>query len=69
MVGKRETQPYEASGAKGRAAEGPRECGAKRTCGEMASCAEARFHFEQCRLDRLDGDADGIPCEALCEPR
>jgi endonuclease YncB( thermonuclease family) len=41
-------------------------CGAKRTCGEMASCDEARFYLTQCGLSRLDGDKDGTPCEALC---
>lgn len=41
-------------------------CGAKRTCGEMASCEEARFYLTQCGLSRLDGDKDGTPCEALC---
>ena len=44
--------------------EGP--CGAKRTCGEMTSCEEARFYLTQCGLSRLDGDKDGTPCEALC---
>lgn len=41
-------------------------CGAKRTCGEMASCEEARFYLTQCGLSRLDGDLDGTPCEAVC---
>lgn len=41
-------------------------CGAKRTCGEMASCEEARFYLTQCGLSRLDGDGDGRPCEAVC---
>lgn len=41
-------------------------CGTKRLCTEMTSCAEARFHFEQCGLSRLDGDRDGVPCERLC---
>ena len=41
-------------------------CGAKRTCGEMTSCAEARFYLNECGLSRLDGDKDGTPCEALC---
>ena len=41
-------------------------CGAKRTCGEMTSCAEARFHLETCGLSRLDGDNDGTPCESIC---
>ncbi len=31
-------------------------CGAKRTCGEMTSCAEARFYLNECGLSRLDGD-------------
>ncbi len=41
-------------------------CGAKRTCGEMTNCEEARFYLTQCGLSRLDGDKDGVPCEALC---
>lgn len=41
-------------------------CGTKRLCTQMTSCAEARFHFEQCGLSRLDGDHDGVPCERLC---
>lgn len=43
-------------------------CGGKRYCREMRSCAEARFHLRACGLTRLDGDGDGIPCEALCRP-
>lgn len=41
-------------------------CGIKYYCKEMADCAEAQYYFEQCGLSRLDGDNDGIPCEALC---
>jgi hypothetical protein len=41
-------------------------CGTKRTCGQMASCAEARFYLTQCGVSRLDADKDGIPCEDLC---
>ncbi len=41
-------------------------CGTKRKCGEMGSCAEARFYLEECGLNRLDGDGDGVPCESLC---
>ena len=41
-------------------------CGAKRYCGEMVSCAEAKFHFTTCGLARLDGDHDGMPCESKC---
>jgi len=41
-------------------------CGSKRYCREMASCEEARFYLERCGLTTLDGDGDGVPCEALC---
>ena len=43
-----------------------RQCGAKRYCADMASCDEAKFFMKICELSRLDGDADGVPCEALC---
>jgi len=42
------------------------QCGSKTYCREMVSCEEARFHLESCGLTRLDGDGDGIPCEAIC---
>jgi len=42
------------------------QCGQKRTCGQMSSCAEARFHLKQCGIKRLDRDKDGVPCESLC---
>lgn len=38
----------------------------KSTCGQMSSCAEARFYLESCGLSRLDRDHDGVPCESLC---
>lgn len=41
-------------------------CGTKRTCGQMNSCAEARFFLNQCGVRKLDRDGDGIPCESLC---
>jgi endonuclease YncB( thermonuclease family) len=41
-------------------------CGGKRLCREMTSCAEARYHSQQCGLSQLDGDRDGVPCESLC---
>lgn len=41
-------------------------CGSKRYCGEMASCAEARFYLRECGLTHLDGDSDGVPCEDVC---
>lgn len=45
----------------------PFTCGTKRVCREMVSCEEARFHLKQCGLASLDGDDDGIPCEAICQ--
>lgn len=38
----------------------------KRTCSQMDSCEEARFHLTQCGVSSLDRDKDGIPCESLC---
>lgn len=42
------------------------ECGTKRTCTEMTTCEEAIAFLRQCKLTRIDGDGDGIPCEKLC---
>ncbi|QXP92206.1 thermonuclease family protein [Methylococcus capsulatus] len=42
-------------------------CVGKRTCGQMASCDEARHYLRDCGLSRLDRDGDGIPCESLCK--
>ena len=42
-------------------------CGGKRFCQEIRTCAEAVFQLETCGLSRLDGDGDGVPCEALCK--
>lgn len=45
----------------------PRRCGAKKYCRQMASCAEAIFYLRECGVTTMDGDEDGIPCEAsLC---
>lgn len=41
-------------------------CGTKTYCSQMTSCTEARQHLNQCRLQRLDSDGDGTPCESLC---
>ncbi|WP_278249288.1 excalibur calcium-binding domain-containing protein [Azotobacter chroococcum] len=42
-------------------------CSAKKTCGQMASCEEAKFHLNECGNGRLDQDGDGVPCEAICQ--
>ena len=39
---------------------------AKRLCGQMTDCADARFHLEHCGVSSLDRDRDGVPCESLC---
>lgn len=41
-------------------------CGSKRFCTEMGSCDEAMYYFQDCDLNTLDGDNDGVPCESLC---
>ncbi len=43
------------------------QCGSKQTCREMTSCEEAKFHLQQCGLKKIDGNGDGVPCEALCK--
>lgn len=42
-------------------------CTPRKNCGQMTSCAEARYHLEQCGNGRLDRDKDGIPCESICQ--
>ena len=42
------------------------ECGTKRYCKEMGSCAEARHFLTVCGVTSLDRDKDGIPCESIC---
>ncbi|HMW14734.1 MAG TPA: thermonuclease family protein [Pseudomonadales bacterium] len=42
------------------------ECGTKKRCAQMSSCAEARDHLTRCDIKSLDGDGDGVPCESLC---
>jgi micrococcal nuclease len=44
----------------------PFTCAGKRYCGQMRSCAEAYFYLTRCGVHALDGDGNGVPCEALC---
>lgn len=37
-----------------------------KTCKQMTSCEEARYHLQECGFDRLDRDGDGVPCENVC---
>ncbi len=41
-------------------------CSPRKNCGDMSSCAEARFHLAQCGRGGLDRDKDGVPCESIC---
>ncbi len=43
-------------------------CGNKTRCSEMASCEEARHYLADCGVETMDGNGDGVPCEALCAP-
>jgi hypothetical protein len=36
------------------------------SCRALESCAQACGYLHQCKLDKLDRDKDGIPCESLC---
>lgn len=38
----------------------------RKTCGQMASCAEACHALTVCGDRARDRDNDGIPCESLC---
>lgn len=49
-----------------RADVGAFSCGSKTRCAQMTSCAEAQFYLTQCRLESIDGNRDGEPCEQLC---
>jgi len=39
-------------------------CSGKVYCTEMTSCEEAMFYQKNCPGTKMDGDADGIPCES-----
>jgi endonuclease YncB( thermonuclease family) len=41
-------------------------CRANPRCGELTSCAEARFQLERCDARQLDRDGDGVPCDQRC---
>jgi endonuclease YncB( thermonuclease family) len=64
--------PWEWRGAEAAARAGPAErepdpgCDPAPTCRELKSCAEARRVLSACPGASLDGDGDGVPCEALC---
>lgn len=42
-------------------------CEPKKTCGQMSSCAEAKFQLKSCGNTSIDGDGDGKPCASICK--
>lgn len=38
-------------------------CDGRQRCGQMHSCAEARWFLQHCPNTQMDGDSDGEPCE------
>jgi deoxyribonuclease-1 len=42
-------------------------CEPKKTCGQMSSCAEAKFQLKNCGNTSIDGDGDGKPCASICK--
>lgn len=38
-------------------------CDGRTRCGQMTSCAEAKYFLASCPNTEMDGDHDGIPCE------
>jgi len=42
-------------------------CPSRRYCSQVGSCQEARWYLANCSWGgALDGDGDGVPCEAIC---
>jgi len=52
------SQGGSSSGAK------PFRCDGRTHCSQMTSCEEAKFFLRSCSGTRMDGDNDGVPCEA-----
>ena len=40
------------------------ECAGRIHCSQMRSCAEAKFFLAHCPGVKMDGNGDGVPCEA-----
>lgn len=38
-------------------------CDGRTRCGQMTSCAEAKYFLQHCPGTEMDGDGDGVPCE------
>ncbi|WP_408602308.1 excalibur calcium-binding domain-containing protein [Pseudomonas sp. PLMAX] len=37
-----------------------------KSCKQMSSCEEAKHQLNVCGNTKIDGNRDGVPCEALC---
>jgi len=47
----------------------PYRCDGRIHCSQMRSCAEATWFLQHCPGTQMDGDGDGVPCEAQwCGP-
>ena len=40
------------------------KCDGRTFCSQMTSCQEAKFFLKNCPNTKMDGNNDGIPCEA-----
>jgi Excalibur calcium-binding domain/Domain of unknown function (DUF4124) len=40
------------------------QCDGRTHCSQMTSCNEATYFINNCPDTKMDGDADGIPCES-----
>lgn len=49
--------------------EGAYRCDGRLHCSQMTSCAEAQFFLKNCPGTKVDGDHDGVPCEAQWCPQ
>lgn len=41
-------------------------CEQLKSCKQMSSCEEAKHQLNVCGNTKIDGNRDGVPCEALC---
>jgi cold shock CspA family protein len=39
-------------------------CDGRTMCSQMTSCGEAKYFVHNCPSTKMDGDADGVPCES-----
>jgi hypothetical protein len=42
----------------------PFKCDGRTYCSQMTSCAEATYFLKNCPGVKMDGNHDGVPCEA-----